>query len=269
MDPVQIRTYRDSTAEAAARRYQVDAAEAAKNGFYPTSQVWEGTSLTVTYQQREPVSTAPPTPQATTTSRPVFIPAVAVGIGGILVVVGSLLPWVRMGVATAGGMEGDGVFTMIIGVGLILIGVAGMTDRARASSLSVLAILASLVGLAIAVIDIADIGGGSGLGTRVGEGLYAIAIGSVVALAGAARSRSGRIDARALVPAVREDLRALPSILTKPLIWLPFGLLILAFVIELARQAGALPEGVASDIGTLYVQLTLPPTSLFVFLIGG
>jgi len=71
------------------------------------------------------------------------------------------------------------------------------------------------------------------------------------------------------LPNVVEDFKALPQVFRRPLVWLPFGLLLLAFGLELARQSGALPEGQVSDILTLYIQLTLPPTSLFVFFIGG
>lgn len=71
------------------------------------------------------------------------------------------------------------------------------------------------------------------------------------------------------LPNFLEDFKALPSVFKKPLVWLPFGLLALAFGLELARQNGSLPEGQIGDIATLYIQLTLPPTSLFVFFIGG
>lgn len=71
------------------------------------------------------------------------------------------------------------------------------------------------------------------------------------------------------MPDVRADIAALPQVFRKRLVWAPFGLLLLAFVLELARQNAALPEGQASDLALLYVQLTLPPTSLFVFFIGG
>jgi hypothetical protein len=71
------------------------------------------------------------------------------------------------------------------------------------------------------------------------------------------------------MPNVLEDIKALPGVFKKPLVWAPFGLLLLAFGLELARQAGAFPEGQVADIATLYIQLTLPPTSLFVFFIGG
>ena len=74
---------------------------------------------------------------------------------------------------------------------------------------------------------------------------------------------------RLAMPDVLADLRALPGVFRKPLVWLPFGLLVLAFALELARQNEALPEGQVSDIATLYIQLTLPPTALFVFFIGG
>jgi hypothetical protein len=71
------------------------------------------------------------------------------------------------------------------------------------------------------------------------------------------------------MPNVREDLAALPSVFRRPVMWLPFGVLLAAFFIELARQNDMLPEGAAADLGILFVQLTLPPTSLFVFFIGG
>jgi hypothetical protein len=74
---------------------------------------------------------------------------------------------------------------------------------------------------------------------------------------------------RFALPNVAEDIKALPQVFRKPLVWLPFGLLIGAFVLELARQEGMLPEGQVADIATLYIQLTLPPTALFVFFIGG
>lgn len=74
---------------------------------------------------------------------------------------------------------------------------------------------------------------------------------------------------RFALPNVAEDIKALPQVFRKPLVWLPFGLLIAAFVLELARQDGMLPEGQVGDLATLYIQLTLPPTALFVFFIGG
>lgn len=72
------------------------------------------------------------------------------------------------------------------------------------------------------------------------------------------------------LPDVRGDVRALPGIVrSRPLVLLPFGMLLLAFILELLRQGGALPAGGIGDVALLYIQLTLPPTALFVFFIGG
>lgn len=72
------------------------------------------------------------------------------------------------------------------------------------------------------------------------------------------------------LPDVRADLAALPGVFrTRPLVLLPFGMLVAAFLLELGRQNGVLPVGGIGDIAVLYVQLTLPPTALFVFFIGG
>jgi len=71
------------------------------------------------------------------------------------------------------------------------------------------------------------------------------------------------------MPNIREDIAALPQVFRRPLVWAPFGILLLAFLVEMSRQAGALPEGQLSDLGVMFVSFTLPPTSLFVFFIGG
>jgi hypothetical protein len=71
------------------------------------------------------------------------------------------------------------------------------------------------------------------------------------------------------MPDVVADIKALPQVFRKPLVWVPFGMLVLAFVLVLLIVDEALPEGAVSDIAGLYVSLTLPPTSLFVFFIGG
>lgn len=71
------------------------------------------------------------------------------------------------------------------------------------------------------------------------------------------------------MPNVVEDIRALPQVFRRPLVWLPFGLLLAAFAIALWTTFNGLPEGPVGQVAGLYVSLTLPPTSLFVFFIGG
>jgi hypothetical protein len=73
------------------------------------------------------------------------------------------------------------------------------------------------------------------------------------------------------MPNVLDDIKALPQVFRKPLVWLPFGLLALTFGLSIALINGALddlPEMVQNGL-TLYISLTLHPTSLFIFFIGG
>ena len=71
------------------------------------------------------------------------------------------------------------------------------------------------------------------------------------------------------MPDVRGDIRALPGLLaSNRRLWIPFILLIVSFVLAVALTNELLPDTLGSAAG-LYVQLTLPPTSLFVFFIGG
>ncbi len=81
------------------------------------------------------------------------------------------------------------------------------------------------------------------------------------------------------MPDFRDDLRTFPALLAHtPKLWIPFVMLIAAFIFALmltqsttnpdGTTTGILPSGVESIV-SLYVQLTLPPTALFVFFIGG
>lgn len=73
------------------------------------------------------------------------------------------------------------------------------------------------------------------------------------------------------LPNVLDDIKALPQVFRKPLVWLPFGLLALTLGLSLALINGLLddlPEMVTSVL-TLYISLSLHPTSLFIFFIGG
>jgi hypothetical protein len=71
------------------------------------------------------------------------------------------------------------------------------------------------------------------------------------------------------LPDIRSDLAALPQILRGRWMWVPFAMLLVSFVLVLLLDGGTLPAGAPQDVAGLYVSLTLPPTSLFVFFIGG
>jgi hypothetical protein len=71
------------------------------------------------------------------------------------------------------------------------------------------------------------------------------------------------------MPNIREDLRILPGmLLTTRKLWIPFVILLISFFAAVLLYGGAL-TGDLANIASLYVNLTLPPTALFVFFIGG
>ena len=80
--------------------------------------------------------------------------------------------------------------------------------------------------------------------------------------------RSGSMFA---MPNVVDDIKALPMVFRKPLVWLPFGLLGLTFVLSVALINGVFDDmnEIISNVVSLYISLTLHPTSLFIFFIGG
>ena len=93
----------------------------------------------------------------------------------------------------------------------------------------------------------------------------------VVAVASTAGAEEATKRPGFALPNVVEDVKALPQVFRKPLVWLPFGLLVLTFVLAVALINGmldGLPTAVR-DIIVLYISLTLHPTTLFIFFIGG
>jgi hypothetical protein len=81
----------------------------------------------------QPPPSAPPTPPAGLVQNPVVPGATMTVLGGLLIVLGSFLPWLSftapfVGTITKNGMEGgDGVITLVSGVVTILIGVTQLT----------------------------------------------------------------------------------------------------------------------------------------------
>lgn len=65
LDPFFVRTYTGATPDVAGKEFVEDAAVAASTGYFPTSQQWHGTDLTVVYQLRtNPAATPAATPGA-------------------------------------------------------------------------------------------------------------------------------------------------------------------------------------------------------------
>jgi xanthosine utilization system XapX-like protein len=82
------------------------------------------------------------------------------------------------------------------------------------------------------------------------------------------------------MPNIRDDLRTFPRLLVHtPKLWIPFGMLVVSFILAVllsqtttnadgTTTSSVFPSGI-EGIVSLYVELTLPPTALFVFFIGG
>jgi hypothetical protein len=109
---------------------------------------------------------------------------------------------------------------------------------------------------------------------------------SAAATAQPSTSLSSAMRGSLRMPNIREDLRILPGMLLRtPKLWIPFIILGISFVLALLLptstevyigfgqtasilNSSVLPSGI-DKFAALFVQLTLPPTSLFVFFIGG
>ncbi|MDQ3407210.1 MAG: hypothetical protein M3472_03525 [Chloroflexota bacterium] len=71
------------------------------------------------------------------------------------------------------------------------------------------------------------------------------------------------------LPDVRGDLRALPRmLLTRKRLWIPFALVIAAFLIGMAGNRNILPDALAEP-AAVFVQLVLPTQSLIAFFLAG
>lgn len=113
------------------------------------------------------------------------LPLAAIG----LVVIGAAGPWVTLGSFSKGGLEGDGVITLVLA--LVAAGVLLLAHfRGRRAPVVVVGIC-GLLALAIAIIDIADVQD-AGFGASVGWGLWLTLVGAIALLAAAAVAFAGR-----------------------------------------------------------------------------
>ena len=129
--------------------------------------------------------------------------AILVMIGGSLVAIGSLLPWLTartgFGSVSVMGTDGDGLFSLVGSVIVVLIAVVYM-NRDAERAVRALLILGGLAGLLIVVGDyeaiqvrIAAITS-TLLVASIGPGLYLIGIGCVVVIVGALNMTEAAAD---------------------------------------------------------------------------
>lgn len=139
-----------------------------------------------------------------------------IGVGGLLVVIGSILPFVAgspggpfEGQTSSGLRYADGKFDLGVGIGLVLIAVLIQALRLTLFAtriLSVIATVAAGIILYATIIDVSDVGELPEV--EAGIGLYFVLAGAAVALVGGAlgliaRGRSGsgeRLSAQTSIP---------------------------------------------------------------------
>lgn len=188
---VEIRTYREATAEASANAFALDAAEAERFGWTATSHTWDGPSLTVVYQPGRGAA------GQARRRRVLRLPTVRLGIprfgkgiaiGGLLMGLGALLPWIEASAAFAvlrrGGLDGlDGMAVLVIAGILVIAGVATRRDD-RAW---LVALVAALAGLGAGLLGFWDANSqisaaSEAIGARIGIGLWLSLAGAIVSL---------------------------------------------------------------------------------------
>lgn len=173
--PIRVRTYSGASQQVSGQQFEADAADAARNGYMPVAQAWEGPVLTVTYQLQ----------QVSGQRHPGIGAGAAVIVGGGMIALAPFLPWATYPlVGDIGGMQfGDGVWVLALGALTLLGGLlitVGPTHGRRG-----LGIVFALLSLSLTAFDFANIRSVLGGVGTIGPGLWAAALGGAIALVGA------------------------------------------------------------------------------------
>jgi hypothetical protein len=156
-----------------------------------------------------PPPSLPPPPPPPGSPDPVGVPSIAPAIvalcGGAAVFIGSFLPWAKLGFVSAAGTDGDGIFTIILG--LVLAFLAGYELVRRRGQLYIAMVVVALVASGVALYELVHVATstldflGTRLDVRIGEGLWLVAIGALAALVGGVLGvRAGPAHRRATPP---------------------------------------------------------------------
>ena len=150
----------------------------------------------------QPQPPAPPPPSGLMRN-PIVPAATLTGLGGLLIVLGSFLPWLTatapfVGTISTNGVQGgDGIITLILGVVTILIGVTQLTATNMSGFLQRSSIVTGIITAIVAVVDynsvqerIEEVKGQSELvvGT-VGTGIWTLFVGAALAITGGLLTR--------------------------------------------------------------------------------
>lgn len=197
--PIRVSKYEGQTQEEALRRFAEDSSQAAGAGYEPASQTWEGSTLLVTYRY-----VGARTGQG---SAELYLPAIAVLLGGAIVAVGSVLPWVTaiggfgVTVSRSGVEGGDGLITIGLGILIALLALTMIRGENLARWRG--ALILSAAAAALMVVDyfiiegrIRDINRGQTVFASIGLGVWVTGIGAAIALIASVRIRSDTVSAK-------------------------------------------------------------------------
>lgn len=128
------------------------------------------------------------------------IPPLIVAALGLLVVVGSMGPWASIWIITVNGTEGDGVFTLLLGLGAGLLALVRLARPHLRRRLMWIACVALGLSAAVGVYDWADLESTAGdpgaldVNVSVGWGLVVVTVGSFIGAVLAGRDAATRPD---------------------------------------------------------------------------
>jgi hypothetical protein len=142
------------------------------------------------YGGSNPDSVRPPARTRQVASEDLRTGALVTIAGGILAIVGAILPWASIMSISMSGLQGDGMISAGAGAVALVVGLVCLR-KPMSLAMATLAIVAGLVALGIAVLDgpnIAKHVGQSGLAT-MGPGIFVTGLGGVLCILGAGIGR--------------------------------------------------------------------------------
>jgi hypothetical protein len=116
--------------------------------------------------------------------------AVALGVSGALIGLGSFLPWITVLSLSRSGLDGglDGIMTLAIGIILVLVAVASFAGTGLGRGGRILSLFGGLGAVEVAILDGSDVANriasvsSEYVSGSMGMGLYVVGIGGVLAV---------------------------------------------------------------------------------------
>ena len=126
-----------------------------------------------------------PRPGARVARRPLRYPSPAgvalMVLGAVLVMLGSVMPWVKLGPISVSGLQSDGRITVVVGAVMLILALASRSSPSRITR--VLVMLGALLAAVIAVVDNSRLREGLP-DNLIGAGVGTVFIGGLLAFVG-------------------------------------------------------------------------------------